>query len=68
MAVQSSGIFKILVFSSKLKISKLWTLTHYAKIIVLTKVRGVLKKSCQGLLNGDKQIIPNGLIDYAIKA
>ena len=68
MAVQSSGIFEILFFSLNLKISKLWTLTHYAKIIVLTKVRGVLKRSCQGLLNGDKQKIPNGLIDYAIKA
>ena len=39
-----------------------------AKIIALTKVRGVLKTSCPGLLNGDKQEIPNGFMDYAIKA
>ena len=34
----------------------------------MTKVRGVLKRSCQGLLNGDRQKIPNGLIDCEIKA
>ena len=67
-AVQSSGIFKIIYFSQNLKISKLWTLTNYAQIIALTKVRGVLKRSCQGLLNGDKQKIPNGFIDCAIMA
>ena len=51
-----------------LKIPELWTASKYSKIIALTKVRGVLKRSCQGLFNGDKQKIPNGLIDCAIKA
>ena len=68
MAVQSSGILQILSFNQNLKISNLWTLTHYAKIIVLTKIRGVLKRSRQGLFNGDKQKMHNGLIDCAKKA
>ena len=51
-----------------LKIPELWTAIKYSKIIAMTKVRGVLKRFCQGLLNGDKQQIPSGLIDCAIMA
>ena len=68
MSVQRLEIYyfqPILIF---LKIPELWTAIKYAKIIALTTVRGVLKRSCQGLLNGDKQKIPNGLIDCAIMA
>ena len=59
---------KIYIFNKKNKIPELWTAIKYAKIIAMTNVRVVLKRSCQGLLNGDKQKIPNGLIDNAIKA
>ena len=42
-----------------LQIPKLWTTTHYAKIIDLTKVRGVLKTSVKWLWNSMKQNNPN---------
>ena len=45
VAVQSSGIFKILGKSNIFKISEVWTATKYVKLIALTKVRGVLKTS-----------------------
>ena len=61
-------IFKFYLTNKILKIPELWTAIKYAKIIAMTNVRVVLKRSCQGLLNGDKQKIPNGLIDCAIMA
>ena len=60
--------FKIFGFVKIFEITKLWTATKCVKIVALTKVRAALKTSCQRLLNGDKQKLPNGLIDYAIKA
>ena len=51
-----------------LKIPELWKATKYAKIIALTKVRGVLKTSFQWLLNGIKQKNPKVLVDCLIKA
>ena len=51
-----------------MKIPKLWTAIKYAKIIVLTKVRGVLKRSCQGLFNSDKQKIQSQNINVDTKS
>ena len=51
-----------------LKKPKLWRATHCAKIIGLTKVRGVLKTSFQWLLNGMKQKNPKVLFDCVLKA
>ena len=68
MLVQSSGLFKITILSYKIEIPELWTATKSAKVIGLTKLRGVLKTSCQGLLNGAKQKIPTVIFDFAVKA
>ena len=51
-----------------MKIPKLWTPTHCAKIIGLNKVRGVLKTSFQWLLNGIKQTNPNVFFDCVLMA
>ena len=66
--VQSSGILKILGKSNIFKISEVWTATKCAKLIVLTKVRGGLKTSWRGLLNGVKQRIPTFFYDCVPKA
>ena len=42
VAVQSLRIFKILTKTKKMKIPELWKATKCAKIITLTKVKGVL--------------------------
>ena len=68
MAVQTSEILKILDFPKILKIPELWTATKCANTIVLTNVRGVLKTSRQGLLNGVKQRIPTFFYDCVLKA
>ena len=62
------GNFQILTKRSNFEIPELWTAIKYTKIIGISKVRGVLKRSRQGLFNGDKQKMHNGLIDCAKKA